>query len=41
MSIVERPPMDPMVGDRIPCTEGDAPRRSRYDLRTGVFEPIE
>ena len=24
-----------------PGTEGDAPRRSRYDLRTGDFEPIE
>ena len=24
-----------------PGTEGDAPRRSRYDLRTGAFEPIE
>ena len=24
-----------------PGTEGDAPRRSRYDLRTGNFEPIE
>jgi quercetin dioxygenase-like cupin family protein len=23
-----------------PGTEGDAPRRSRYDLRTGSFEPI-
>ena len=23
-----------------PGTEGDAPRRSRYDLRTGAFEPI-
>ncbi|MCA1588694.1 MAG: cupin domain-containing protein, partial [Chloroflexi bacterium] len=24
-----------------PGTEADAPRRSRYDLRTGDFEPIE
>lgn len=24
-----------------PGTEGNAPRRSRYDLRTGAFEPIE
>jgi quercetin dioxygenase-like cupin family protein len=25
----------------VPGTEGDAPRRSRYDLRTGDFEAIE
>ena len=24
-----------------PGTEGDAPHRSRYDLRTGAFEPID
>ena len=24
-----------------PGTEADRPRRSRYDLRTGAFEPIE
>ncbi len=23
-----------------PGTEDDAPRRSRYDLRTGAFEPL-
>jgi hypothetical protein len=53
MSIVERTPMEPMVGDpddHRPDTSwgllvdpgmGEAPRRSRYDLRRGDFEAIE
>jgi len=34
MSIVEGAALEPMVGDP------DAPRRSRYDLRTGSFEHL-